>query len=116
MVSLRTAKVTKAYLEYVKNGGLLDSCPLCVKESVKDFQFWRIVKNNFPYDRIAKVHHMLIPLRHVPEDALTLEEVKELREIKKIFVSDSYTWIIEPTMKHKTIPAHFHLHLIVGKS
>jgi len=116
MVSLRTAEGSKRYREYLKNETSESSCSLCDKESIKDFQFWRLVENSFPYDQIAKTHHMLVPVRHVPEDGLTVDELAELKMIKGVFINAAYDWIIEATYKNKSIPDHFHLHLIVGKS
>lgn len=58
---------------------------------------------------------MLVPLRHVQERELNEEELKELRKIKETYVNIEYDWIMEPVPKGKTIPAHFHLHLILGK-
>jgi len=59
---------------------------------------------------------MLIPNRHVSEGNLTKEESQELQDIKGSYINTEYDWIIEPTHKNKSIPGHFHLHLIVGKS
>lgn len=71
--------------------------------------------NAFPYDKIATSHDMVVPLRHVPEAELTPEERKELVEIKHEYVNANYEYILEPTHKKKSIPAHFHLHLVVLK-
>jgi len=46
---------------------------------------------------------------------LTDEEFIELREIKNNFVFDSYQYVIESSMKQKSIPEHFHLHLVNTK-
>jgi hypothetical protein len=116
MSSLRTSEGSKKYQEYLQNETSENICPLCDKESLKDFPFWKLVENSFPYDQIAKIHHMLVSARHVSEEELTGEELEELSMIKKTFINSEYDWIIEPTYKNKSIPGHFHLHLIVGKS
>ena len=71
--------------------------------------------NSFPYDLIASTHHMIVPLRHVVEAELSAEELREFAVIKREVVDVGYDNIIEATTKNKSLPAHFHLHLIVGK-
>jgi hypothetical protein len=115
MVSLRTDEGKKKYREYIQTHPASQGCPLCEKESIKDFTYWKITENSFPYDKIAQTHHMVIPLRHGPEHDLHAEELEELKHIKATFINDGYDWIIEATHKNKSIPDHFHLHLIVGK-
>lgn len=57
---------------------------------------------------------MLVPVRHAREDELTAEEVLELGTVKAGFINDEYDYILEATNKTKTIPSHFHLHLVLG--
>jgi hypothetical protein len=115
MVSLRTLEGKKKYQEYLKAENPSGACSLCEKNPLKIFKYWKVVENSFPYDQIAKVHHMIMPMRHVLEDKLWAEELEELRQIKNVFINAEYDWIIEATYKNKSIPNHFHLHLIVGK-
>lgn len=115
MATLRTPEITKRYQLYLKTLPSIGPCILCAKQTLKEFEHWKIVLNDFPYDRIAKTHHMLIPYRHVQEGGLNEEEFKELRKIKETYVNTEYDWIMEPVPKGKTIPSHFHLHLILGK-
>ncbi len=114
MASLRSPETAESYRKYLKSepGG---SCSLCEKVPIKEFAFWKIVENSFPYDKISKTHHMLMPTRHVSEDFLSEEERKELRDIKISFVQAEYDWIIESTHKNRSIPEHFHLHLLTAK-
>ncbi len=114
MALLRTSECEDKYQEYRKNNSSV-FCSLCTKESIKLFKFWKIIKNDFPYDRIAKIHNMIIPVRHVTEEELNQDEIKELKEIKSTTLNDEYEFIIEATNKVKSIPQHFHLHLIVVK-
>ena len=115
MPSLRTLEGKKKYQEYLKNTAASGVCSLCGKDALKVFAHWRIVDNSFPYDQIAKVHEMLVPNRHCTEPELTEEELGELRQIKAEFVNSNYDWILEATTKNKSVPGHFHLHLLVGK-
>lgn len=115
MARLRTEEGEERYKKLIDTGFLNGSCKLCEAPSVKDFTRWRIIRNEFPYDRIAKIHDMIIPKRHVTENNLSTEEKKEYGEIKASHVEGTYEYIIEPTLKLKSIPEHFHLHLIVAK-
>jgi diadenosine tetraphosphate (Ap4A) HIT family hydrolase len=114
MASLRTPEGKAKFHEHLKTVKPTDGCPLCTYKSIKDFKLWRIIGNRFPYDKIAKTHHMIIPMRHVTERELTKEELVEFKEIKDSFLESEYDWLIEATHKNKSVPEHFHLHLIVG--
>lgn len=115
MASLRSAEMKKKFAEYRENSKGDIECQLCIKPSLNDFTHWRIVENSFPYDLIAKEHQMIVPRRHVPESGLIKEELDEFMKIKEEFINSHFDYIIEATPKNKSIPEHFHLHLIVGK-
>lgn len=115
MGDLRTKKMNKYYRGLIAKGFLENGCNLCKEKSVKEFKYWKIIKNRFPWDRIAKTHHMIIPIRHVVESKLTKAELKEFSLLKKSYIEKNYELIAESTKKKKTIPSHFHLHLIVAK-
>lgn len=112
--TLRTKKGQALYKENIKNGGLKE-CPLCTVPAIKEYDFWKIVKNKFPYDLIAKEHDMLLTKRHVKESDLTEEEKQEFLKIKNNYIDSKYSYIIEATTKEKSIPEHFHIHLILKK-
>ena len=114
MSSLRTKEAEEKYNNYVIENQS-DICPLCERESIHEFKYWKIIQNNFPYDKIAKVHHMIVPFRHVKENDLTGDELVEFNEIKQKYLYKEYEYLIEASMKKKSIPEHFHLHLIVSK-
>lgn len=119
MKSLRTNKLEKIYKKHkeqkLKNNDT--SCPLCKKEPIiKQFKYWKIINNIFPYNRIAKEHHMIIPIRHAIEGKLIKAEILELKKIKEKYLikNKKYDILIE-ALSLKTLPDHFHLHLIVFK-
>ena len=115
-MSLRTPESQAIYKKHIQDGGLKNGCPLCAHEPRTLFRFWKIMPNKFPYDKIAEKHDMLVPLRHVTESEFTSEEIKELKEIKDDYLNTNYEYIIEAAHKNKTIPAHFHLHLLTVKA
>lgn len=92
------------------------ACPLCFVESVREFTFWRIVPNAFPYDRIARVHHMAVPKRHAQWADLTADELDEFDRLRKNELDGAYTYFVEASTSFKSIPAHFHMHLITLKT
>tara|TARA_B100000508_G_scaffold60333_2_gene47463 strand:+ start:20873 stop:21232 length:360 start_codon:yes stop_codon:yes gene_type:complete len=108
-------KETEALYTKEKNNGGLKECPLCNEPSIKEWNHWKIIKNKFPYDLIAKDHDMLVSKRHVGEEDLTQEEFEEMLLIKKEYIHSNYGYMFEPMMRNKSIPDHFHTHLINEK-
>lgn len=116
MPSLRTPEGKKRYQEYMQNTPTSDTCVLCDKPTIREFEYWKITGNAFPYDLIAQSHDMIMPIRHTTEIELTNAEKEEFLKIKLDILEEVYDYIIEATLKNKSIPGHFHQHLIVGKS
>jgi diadenosine tetraphosphate (Ap4A) HIT family hydrolase len=115
MGDLRTPEGTAHYKAYIKNGGLEGVCRICEGAAMEEFQYWKVIKNNFPYDKIATTHNMIAPKRHADEHGLSAEEWNELTKIKNGYLHKEYDYLIEATHRKKSIPTHFHLHLIVAK-
>jgi len=84
---------------------------------VKEFNNWVIIKNEFPYDAVASVSHMISTKRNVAFDwnLLNEEELKEFAEIKNTYIKENYDALWENLPRGITVPIHFHLHLIVLK-
>lgn len=81
------------------------------KEPLKQFTYWKIIDNDFPYDRIAKRHHLLIPNRIFKDDwDMTDDERKELWHIKQTV--KGYKAITENFPDRKSITEVYHLHLL----
>lgn len=110
----RSDEVFDSYQNYQKNGGLSEGCVLCSKQPLKQFKYWFITVNDFPYDRIAKVHNMLVPFRHITESGLEEDEKAELLEIKQNHLGE-FDFLIEAAEKKRSVPGHFHIHLIAAK-
>jgi diadenosine tetraphosphate (Ap4A) HIT family hydrolase len=115
MGQLRTKESQEKYKAYIADGGLSNGCRICEKKAIKDFIHWKIVKNIWPYDKIAEKHDMIVPKRHAAETTLTSEEWAEFQKIKADLLHQNYEYLIEATHQKKSIPGHFHLHLIVVK-
>lgn len=106
--------MSEMYKAYRAGGALDGACVLCGESALETFSLWKVITNKFPYDMLAAVHTMLIPLRHTTEAGLTDAERAELVTIKASYAQE-YDYIIEATTRTKSIPQHFHLHLIKGK-
>lgn len=115
MATLRTDETLQKYHQLIAAGGLKGHCVLCEAPALTSFTYWKIIANAYPYDRIAKMHHMIVPLRHVTEAEVTKEEWQEYNMIKNDHIQSEYEFVIEPTNKMKTIPSHLHIHVIVLK-
>jgi diadenosine tetraphosphate (Ap4A) HIT family hydrolase len=111
----RTKETHELYEEHKKMGHLEKECPLCAADAILQFKNWKLITNKFPYDRVCEVHHMIVPNRHIIEYELTQEEKEELLEIKHTYINETYTFVLEATQRNKSIPSHFHLHLIIPK-
>lgn len=82
---------------------------------IREFDHWLLIENLFPYDRIAEVHHLLVPKRVFPfGEPLSVEEVGELADIKEELGSN-YDALAENFPRNRSVPGHFHLHLLVYK-
>jgi len=114
MPSLRTPEGKRRYQEYLSANPATGSCALCEKVALKEFEYWKIIENSFPYDLIAQTHHMIAPLRHVNEAGLNVEERAGLSSIKADVIDKEYDYVVETTSKNRSIPEHFHLHLLIG--
>lgn len=113
---MRTQKMHRKYKTYQKTHFKSDSCVLCDKaKDKKNFKHWRLVKNLFPWDRIATAQDMIFPKRHVRYEKLTKAEKAELEKMKAGYLNKKYDILAEATDRIKSIPEHYHLHLILLK-
>lgn len=111
----RTEKMLKKFEEFKKSRSRTQVCGLCKTKPVKQFKYWKIMKNKFPYDKVAKVNHILVSKRHVDYKKLAEAEKRELESIKYGYVPKKYEVILEATKKRMSFPDHFHVHLVVFK-
>ena len=118
---LRSEETMRKYFEFsqkVKEGKEKSDFDTDLEKiAIKKFKYWMIIENKFPYDVIADISHMLLPIRKVAFnwDLLSREERDELEELKKTYIQENYDVIYENTVRGMTIPKWFHLHLLVLK-
>jgi len=111
----RTQEMQDKYQEERKNSVANDTCPLCLEKSLMEFDHWRVIPNKYPYDAVALQHTMIIPKEHLQEHELSQAALRELGELKAGALNQKYLYIMEALPSTKSIPGHFHLHLINPK-
>jgi diadenosine tetraphosphate (Ap4A) HIT family hydrolase len=112
----RTQETHDAYVAVIESGHLTSGCPLCKSKTLAEFTYWRLVENDFPYDRVAEVHHMIIPMRHTSGEDLSGEEESELSHLLKTDLNTrGYNYFMQSLPSNMSIPAHLHYHLIKAK-
>jgi len=115
MKQFRSAKYQEAYEKLRLERKDPDHCFLCAAKSIQEFKHWRILLNDFPYDVFATTHHLIVPKQHKAERSLTEEEKEELMHLKESVLDGVYEFVVETLPSQKSIPEHFHLHLMVFK-
>ncbi|MDR3519486.1 MAG: hypothetical protein P4L63_01185 [Candidatus Pacebacteria bacterium] len=113
---LRTKKTYDKYMRMRANGLLDHGCRLCQIKPIKKFKYWKIINNEYPWDLIAKINHILVSKRHTTYEKLNQAERKEFDFIKASYLEKNYGHMVETTNKRKSIPDHFHIHLLVLKN
>jgi len=110
--TLRTKTTDMAYAEHRRNNPD-PPCILCDQDLlIKEYKYWVLLKNRYPYDAVAKRSSMLTTRRHIMyEKELTHEEYQEYLEIKAELFKE-YSCVIENAPKNKTIPMHAHYHFL----
>ena len=111
--TLRKPETLFKYEERIK-AGTLPKCFFCSAKSLKEYKYWKVVENEFPYDEIASESHIISPRRHVTETGLTKKEIEEYKKIK-MELNEKYDITVENSPKLKSIPMHYHLHLLILK-
>jgi len=85
--------------------------------SLKEFEYWRIIPNKYPHDRIYRIHNMLVPKRVFP--SLMNATKPERREYFQLLTSElinDYDCAVMNFPSQQSITNHFHTHLGVVKS
>ena len=113
---LRTSKTLADYRAERQRIGAdaLSKVDLTDLPMVHQWHHWILVVNEFPYDKIASVHRLLVPLRRfIDESQMTNEEREELFRIKEEFAQHTeYDCLLENLRSNRTVPGQYHLHCI----
>lgn len=105
----RKPETQAAYNEVLRSGR---TTSFVEKPAIREFTFWKVINNEFPYDNIAGTHHMLVPKREVPQERfLNDEERREMVEVKEMIGSEDDMFMECPNHA-RTVKGHMHIHLI----
>ena len=109
---LRTSETFDKYMKHKKLKN--KPCFFCFSKTVRIFKFWKLKKNDFPYDKIAREHVMLSPYEHITRKEDLIQDAKlELEEILKMYDKEEYyDTILENFNSNRTIKDHYHIHLL----
>lgn len=108
--TMRTDETEARYMVAKANGSLV---PLAQVPSNREWIHWRLIDNDFPHDRIAKTHHMLLPKRVFPDLLeMSVEEQMELILLMSTILADDYDSFKINTARQRSVPNHFHIHCL----
>lgn len=105
-------EMTEIKYQVAKKEGTLRG--LLEEPSLKDFRYWRLVENAFPYDERWEVSHMLVLKRACQWSRMSADEVIELHVLKNKYRS-KYDKIEENGLSMSSIKDIPHVHLLKGK-
>lgn len=110
-MSLRTKDCE---LNYQVQKAVNKTTPLELVKSIKLFDHWRIIENDFCYCQSYKTSHMLVIKRAGCGDwfEVNAEERAELDRIKREYIYEEYDQIIENCPHRRSVPRLFHFHLM----
>jgi diadenosine tetraphosphate (Ap4A) HIT family hydrolase len=113
---LRTPETWARYQHAEKEEG----CFICNRlktAPIREFEYFAIIENKFPYDAVAEVHHMLVPKRHgATRDRCTGDEAQEMWAIgRELDEEGFYDSKVENFAVAQSQPSHYHLHLVRWK-
>ncbi len=110
-VSLRTIRDEMHYAKAKTQGG---TKPLLEEDRLKEWKYWALIENEFPYSAAFKTHHMLIPKRVVDDKNLSIDERIEMDAVLNE-LSEKYDCVLVNFRKKQSIRDHFHMHLLCYK-
>jgi len=113
--ALRTPETWERYQnEPRRPQGTCFMCDANAITIVREYSHWLIIENNFPYDAVAEISHLLIPKRHFNfKETMELEEAQQLKSIEEMADAEqNYDCILKNFSVGQSQPQHAHYHLI----
>lgn len=107
--SLRSPDGQRQYM-INKEAGLMKR--LIDEPQIKEWEYWTLINNEYPYDAVYRTSHMLIPKRVVTKKDLNKTELNELNQIIEE-LSDEYDCYLVNFANKQSIKSHFHIHFLV---
>ena len=110
---LRSKESSTAYKLHQKSCGGYSDFTFCNIDSLKEWNYWRLVDCKFLYDLIADDHKMVVPKRIFSRlSEATPEEFAELEDIKTELANDYHTYLESAPNETRSVVTHYHLHCI----
>jgi len=109
--ALRSMAMHTKYITMPQDKNFIKNSP-----AILEFKEWRVINNRFPYDTIAKVHHLLVPKRQFV-NMLDMNEYEraELDGLLAHELGETYDMIAYNFPKNQSVKSWLHYHLIVLK-
>ena len=106
-MTLRTKKTEDIYQKFLAKRKI--SCIFCARDLfIREFKYWILLQNKFPYDKIASEHYLLATKRHIQEpEEMNKEERTELYQLQKDL--DYNMFILNKQSDRSQQHLHFHL-------
>lgn len=87
--------------------------PFQANPVLREWQYWKLVDNMFPYDNLFRIHHLLIPKQPVAKFRdLSEQEKKEYNDILNFLEPYGYDSYFINMPHRRTVPTHWHCHLV----
>lgn len=107
MITFRKPESEERYqLEKKEKSG----CALCAEQAKKLGKRWVIMPNEYPYDKFAEAHEMIVLASHKTSPSLV--DIFYLWAERKNISKMGYHMIMWNFPIRQSVPGHFHLHLI----
>ena len=105
----RLPETEKRYQEYLS----LNIPPFSSFTLIKQYEFWMIIKNDFPYDAVFDKHHLLLPKRKVSQFRdITIREQEEYHAILHTALEQGdYDFYFINANKKRSVQSYWHAHL-----
>lgn len=116
--ALRTRQTWERYQNTPKHKeGYCFMCQLADVVIIKQFEHWYIIENQYPYDTVAEIHHLLVPRDHIAKaERLTPQCTEEAATIMEAIEAEGfYDCFISNFPVGQSQKQHFHIHLVKWK-
>lgn len=99
-MTLRTEETEARYQQDIKDGKTKD---IWEEELVHEDKFYRVVKNRYPYDRIAREHYLLLTRFPLKEAFAWAVKYMDENNLDQVIVNNK---------KNQSVPKINHIHII----
>jgi hypothetical protein len=107
-VSLRKPRDERGYGRAKRRGAARK--PFLEEPRIREWQYWALIDNAFPYSAAFSTHHMLIPKRVASREQIKRHEYQELQSILAELES-SYDCCLVNFPAKQSIVSHYHIHM-----